>query len=84
MAYRFDGKQKTLSFGPYPEISLARARERRLEARTMLFEGLDPSAIKKAGEEVRRAEIEDTFARIADGLWRPRRRNGNPRPTAAP
>jgi integrase len=68
LAYRFEGKQKTLSFGPYPEVSLARARERRLEARTMLFEGVDPSAIKKAGQELRRAEIEDTFARIADEL----------------
>jgi len=68
LAYRFEGKQKTLSFGPYPEVSLARARERRLEAWTMLFEGVDPSAIKKAGQELRRAEIEDTFARIADEL----------------
>ena len=70
LAYHFEGKQKTLSFGLYPEVSLAGARERRLEARTMLFEGVDPSAIKKAGEEVRRAEIEDTFARIADELIR--------------
>ena len=53
---------------PPPEVSLARARERRLEARTMLFEGVDPSEIKKAGQELRRAEIEDTFARIADEL----------------
>jgi len=68
MAYRFEGKQKTLSFGPYPEVSLGRARERRLEARTMLFEGVDPSATKKSDKEVRRSEIEDTFARIADEL----------------
>ena len=25
--YRFDGKEKSLSFGKYPEISLAKARE---------------------------------------------------------
>ncbi|HML31131.1 MAG TPA: tyrosine-type recombinase/integrase, partial [Hyphomicrobium sp.] len=36
----------------------------------MLFEGVDPSAIKKTDKEVRRAEIEDTFARIADELLR--------------
>jgi hypothetical protein len=68
MAFRFEGKQKTLSFGPYPEISLSRARERRLEARTLLFEGIDPSATRKADKEARRSEIEDTFGRIADEL----------------
>ena len=26
MAYRFDGKQKTLSFGSYPVVTLAAAR----------------------------------------------------------
>ncbi len=29
MAYRFDGKQKTLSFGKYPAVSLQEARRRR-------------------------------------------------------
>lgn len=27
-AYRFDGKQKLMTFGKYPDVSLARARER--------------------------------------------------------
>ena len=31
--YRFDGKQKTLALGKYPEVSLAEARNRRDEAR---------------------------------------------------
>lgn len=68
LAYRFEGKQKTLSFGPYPEVSLSRARERRLEARTLLFDGVDPSAVRKAGIEQRRAEIENTFSRICEEL----------------
>jgi len=29
MAYRFEGRQKTLSFGPYPAISLKDARNKR-------------------------------------------------------
>jgi hypothetical protein len=33
MAYRFGGKQKLLSFGSYPEVSLKRARTLRDEAR---------------------------------------------------
>ena len=29
LAYRFDGKAKTLSFGKYPHVTLAQARSRR-------------------------------------------------------
>lgn len=33
--YRFDGKQKPLALGKYPEVSLAEARKRRDEARAL-------------------------------------------------
>ncbi len=42
--YRFNGKEKLLSFGTYPYVSLKRARDRREEARRFLEEGKDPSA----------------------------------------
>ena len=48
MAYRHSGKQKLLSFGSYPAVSLARAREKRLEAKTLLADGIDPMAKAKA------------------------------------
>ena len=32
MAYRVDGKQKMITFGKYPEVSLAQAREKGLDA----------------------------------------------------
>ena len=38
--YRFNGKQKSLALGRYPDISLAVARQRRQEARTLLAMGL--------------------------------------------
>ncbi len=44
MAYRFEGKQKTLSFGAYPAISLAEARRRRDAAKRVLSDGRDPGA----------------------------------------
>jgi integrase len=44
MAYRFGGKQKTLSFGPYPITTLAEARARRDDAKRKLAEGVDPGA----------------------------------------
>ncbi|MFL2504461.1 MAG: Arm DNA-binding domain-containing protein [Candidatus Azotimanducaceae bacterium] len=37
--YRFDGKEKSLSFGKYPEISLAKAREVHQAGRASLKEG---------------------------------------------
>lgn len=42
--YRFNGKEKLLSFGAYPYVSLKRARDRREEARRLLEDGKDPSA----------------------------------------
>jgi integrase len=46
--YRFSGKEKRLSLGVYPDISLKVARDRREEARKLLTEGVDPSQKRKA------------------------------------
>lgn len=46
--YRFNGKQKTLAFGVYPDVSLVKARLRLREAREYLADGLDPAVRKKA------------------------------------
>jgi hypothetical protein len=40
--YRFGGKQKTITFGRYPEISLAEVREKHIAARRVLAAGTDP------------------------------------------
>ncbi|MEM9422843.1 MAG: integrase arm-type DNA-binding domain-containing protein [Pseudomonadota bacterium] len=49
LAYRWQGKQKTASFGPYPLISLARAREKRNEFKRSLKEGRLPAPRKYGG-----------------------------------
>jgi len=46
MQYRFEGKQKTLSFGKYPYISLADARKLREVAKRQLLKGVDPMVDK--------------------------------------
>jgi integrase len=46
--YRYNGKQKTLAHGVYPETSLAEARDKRTAARKLLRAGIDPSKQKKA------------------------------------
>ena len=47
LSYRFDGKQKTLAFGIYPETTLAAAREKRAQAKQLLATGIDPNEQKK-------------------------------------
>jgi integrase len=65
LSYRFDGKQKMLALGTYPESSLAKAREKRQELKALLQDGIDPGAKAKSDKEKRRALLEDTFSAIA-------------------
>ncbi|MGQ0835543.1 MAG: Arm DNA-binding domain-containing protein [Gammaproteobacteria bacterium] len=46
--YRFNGKQKTLALGVYPDVSLDKARARHQEARRQLADGIDPSIKRQA------------------------------------
>ncbi len=46
--YRFDGKEKQLSLGVYPDVSLKDARDRRDDARKLVANGIDPSENRKA------------------------------------
>ncbi len=48
LKYRYGGKEKRLSLGVYPEVSLRLARARRDDARKLLAEGIDPSDNRKA------------------------------------
>ncbi len=47
-AYVFDRKEKLMSLGKYPDVSLALARERHMQARKLLASGTDPMAQRKA------------------------------------
>lgn len=58
LKYRFAGKEKRLSLGVYPDVSLKEARERRDEARKLLAGGVDPSESRKA----RKAALVDRAA----------------------
>ncbi len=48
LKYRFNGKEKRLSLGVYPDVTLKMARERRDESRKLLADGIDPSENRKA------------------------------------
>lgn len=65
LRYRFGGKEKMLSMGLYPETSLARAREKRDNAREQLADGIDPSAARKAETAARAGGATDSFEIVA-------------------
>lgn len=76
MKYRVDGKEKQLSIGAYPEISLSDARRRRDEARELLAKGQDPSLEKQRDKVRGRVEAENTFRIVADEYCAKRKRDG--------
>ena len=59
--YSFDGKEKLLALGTYPDVSLAGARKRRDEALALLTEGIDPSEQRKAAKVARAGLAANTF-----------------------
>lgn len=65
--YRFEGKQKTLALGKYPEVSLADARKLRDEARALIAQGVDPSAHKREAKAAaaEAADMANTFEAVA-------------------
>jgi integrase len=67
-AYTHEGKEKLMTFGKYPDVPLALARERQAEARKLLAIGLDPMAQRKAAKTAEKAAAENSFRTIA-GLW---------------
>ena len=64
--YRFAGKEKLISYGPYPEISLAEARSCREESRRLLRESIDPTAFRKANTAALSRASKNTFSIVAD------------------
>jgi hypothetical protein len=67
LRYRFDGRERMLSLGTHPDVSLKLARERRDEARELVAAGIDPSAARQA-EKVQRAQEQDAQTLAAAGL----------------
>ncbi len=62
--YRFDGKEKKLALGAYPDVPLAVARQKRDQARALLASDVDPSDNKKAQKAAGTQETE-TFEIVA-------------------
>lgn len=65
LAYRFAGKQKTLTLGTLADLTLAEARKRRDQARKLLANDQDPAEVKKTNERERRLANTNTFEAVA-------------------
>lgn len=63
LAYRYDGKQKNLTLGTYPDMRLVEARELREKFKRLLREGHDPAQPQKLETEV---ETKFLFQQVAD------------------
>ncbi len=63
--YRFEGKEKLLSLGTYPDVSLKEARQKREEARKMLGQGIDPGLQRKAEKQTQSGSAANAFETLA-------------------
>ena len=67
--YRVLGKEKVLSLGAYPDVSLAQARDGLAAARKLLAAGADPMAKRKADRVATRTAAENSFEAVARKWW---------------
>ncbi|HQS95104.1 MAG: integrase [Novosphingobium sp. 17-62-19] len=79
MKYRFGAKEKKLTLGSYPEITLARARELRDQARREIAMDKDPSIERKKRKAVAAVEALDTFEKVANAWHEQRAKTLNQR-----
>jgi integrase len=74
--YRYDGKEKRLALGGYPQVKLGEARRKRDAARLQLEEGIDPLLERKRAKASRRMGASNTFSSIAEEFIRKREKEG--------
>ena len=65
MKYRHAGREKLLSFGSFPEVSLAKARAERDKARALLRNGTDPADAKLARKNAGKRTADAAFPTVA-------------------
>jgi len=63
--FRFLGRRQTLTIGPYPEVSLQKARKRHRAARELLQDGLNPAVAKQREKRSQHAAAANTLEAVA-------------------
>ncbi len=77
LKFRSDGKERKLSIGRYPEISLAEARKQRDAARQKVALGADPAREKQRKKIQAQLSVDNTFAGISAEYCAKRKRDGH-------
>ncbi len=70
--YRWQGKEKQLTFGAWPEVSLAEARERRDTARRQLRDGKDPGTQPIERETPTLRVASQRWLALQADVWKPK------------
>ena len=68
MKYRINGKEKLLSFGAYPTISLQEARKKREQHKEQILQNIDPIEAKrekKQEQKIKEIKKQNTFKKVA-------------------
>src|SRR3984957_14715861 len=65
LRYRFNGQENMLALGQFPSISLATARAKREEARSLLASGMNPSVKRKLDKIAAATAARNTFGDVA-------------------
>jgi integrase len=63
--FRFLGRRQTLTLGPYPEVSLKKARKRHHTARELLEDGQNPAVAKQREKHTARAAAANTLEAVS-------------------
>jgi len=71
--YRYNGREKSLSIGPYPRVTLAEARDAREAAMKVLERGEDPSFLKQEEKRRRATAAGNTFEATTNDWWKHKR-----------
>lgn len=75
LKYRIGGKEKVLSLGTYPIVTLGMAREKTLRAKEMLLNNIDPSQAKREEKLQVKSEAENSFESVAR-CWHENQKHG--------
>jgi hypothetical protein len=63
--YHFAGKERRLTFGEYPVVTLAMARDLQIDAQRLLFRTVDPGEKKKQEKRAVRIAAADSYEAVA-------------------
>lgn len=77
LKFRFEGREKKLAVGRYPDVGLSEARKRRDEARELIAAGKDPAREKRRNKIRSQLQAENTFAGIAEEYCEKRKQDGH-------